>query len=454
MKVSEIIVAGAGHAGLVAAMKIANAGHRVTVYEKNAREACGLDQWDCFAESAMEYADICFPESYRVENNQITFVPLDDDAPSLTMPESRNARTLKVYRKEFLNRLINLCVDAGVEFVFNTTIISPVVLGSRVVGIETNKGVFYADLIIDSCGVDSPIRKKLPEFSMIENEYKPFDVLHTYRATYNNLRDIPQPKYKYNVILKDDGTKGMMWAVTQEDEVDILIARFNSFSNEDFEKSMEVIRSLYTNVGEKLCSGGKVTTIPVRQPLALLVADGYAAVGDSAFMTYAVKGSGIAYSLMAGTILADTVINDKEKLYNCDTLWEYQKRFFKEIGFDACRIAIMKNCLPYLSAQEVSDMFKNGLITSEELEYFANIDFQTAIKTKIIQLVKEKIRVLNGNPEFKAKMLGIVVWLGRFSVVEPYLPNRYNREDARKWATKYNEFFDSIRKPIENQVEN
>lgn len=449
---SEIIVAGAGHAGLVAAMKIASAGHSVTIFERNTREECGLDQWDYFAESAMEYAGIDFPDSYRAENNRITFVPLDDDAPSLTMPENKTGRTLKIYRKEFLNRLISLCINAGVKFVFETKVVSPVVLGSRVVGIETDKGRFYADLIIDSCGVDSPLRKSLPEFTMIENEYKQFDVLHTYRATYENIKENPQPDNKYNVILKDDGTEGMTWAVTEDSEVDILIARFNSFSNDDFEKSMKMIRSLYPHVGERLCSGGEVTTIPVRQPLAVLVADGFAAVGDSAFMTYAVKGSGIAYSIIAGTILAETVINDSECLFNCDTLWDFQKRFFKEIGFDACRIAIMKNCLPYLTAQEVSDMFKNGLITSEGLEYFANIDFQTAIKTKIIQLIKVKIKVLNDNPEFKTKMLGIVVWLGRFSVIEPFLPNKYNREDVKKWATKYNEFFDSIRKPISNQA--
>lgn len=445
---SEIIVAGAGHAGLVAAMKLAGAGHKVTVYEKNARDNCGLDQWDCFDESAMEYADIGFPEFYRAKNNRITFVPLEEDAPSLTMPESRTDRTLSVYRKEFINRIINLCIDSGVEFEFGTEVIAPVVLGSRVVGVETDKGVIYADMVIDSCGAESPLRKKLPDFMMIEKDYKSFDVLLTFRATFENLKDMPQPETEYNVLLKDDGIKGMTWVVTKEDEVDILVARFNSFNDEELAETMIMLRGLYPHIGEKMLSGGAVTPIPVRQPLAVLIADGYAAAGDSAFMTYAVKGSGIAFSLMAGTMLAEAVINDNEGLYNCDTLWEYERRFFKEIGFDACRIAIMKNCLPYITAKEVSDMFRNGLITSEELEYFANIDFTTIMKTKIIQLVKEKIRVLNGDPEFRTKMLGLVVWLGRFSVVEPAFPNKYNREDVRKWAAKYNDFFDSIRKQL------
>ncbi|MCR5041882.1 MAG: NAD(P)-binding protein, partial [Clostridia bacterium] len=39
----KIIVAGAGHGGLVAAAHFAKAGYDVTVYEKNAREDLGYD---------------------------------------------------------------------------------------------------------------------------------------------------------------------------------------------------------------------------------------------------------------------------------------------------------------------------------------------------------------------------------------------------------------------------
>lgn len=443
---SKILVAGAGHGGLVAASKLAAAGHNVTVFEKKLREDCGLDQTDFFDESAMAYAGLDFPDFYKAENNQITFVPLDDDAPSLTMPKSENRSSLRVNRKEFLNRLIDLCIDAGVKFEFGTAIVSVIMLGSRAAGLLTEKGEVYADMIIDACGVDSPVRKNMPAFTLVENGYKKYDVLYTYRACFENIRSAPQPETNYNVLLKDDGTKGMTWAVTCDDEVDVLIARFSAPDENEISNSLEMIRSIYPHIGDRMISGGSVTPIPVRHPLAVLVADGYAAVGDSAFMTYAVKGSGIGYSVMAGKMLADAVIADKEGMFNCETLWEYEKVFFRDIGFDACRIAIMKNCLPYITAKEVSDMFKSGLLTSEELEYFANIDFNSFMKTKIIQLVKQKVRVLNDSPEFRSKMLGLVIWLGRFAVTEPAFPKKYERDDIVKWVQKYNEYFDSIRR--------
>ena len=39
---SKFIVAGAGHGGVVAAMKLARAGHDVTIFEKS-KEGCILD---------------------------------------------------------------------------------------------------------------------------------------------------------------------------------------------------------------------------------------------------------------------------------------------------------------------------------------------------------------------------------------------------------------------------
>ena len=57
-KMSEIIVAGAGHGGLVAAWKLAQLGHKVTVYERHARENLGYDQKDPVDAAYFDYAGI------------------------------------------------------------------------------------------------------------------------------------------------------------------------------------------------------------------------------------------------------------------------------------------------------------------------------------------------------------------------------------------------------------
>ena len=443
---AEIIIAGAGHGGLVAAERLAAAGHSVTVFEKNTKENCGLSQTDFFDASAMEIAGIEVPEKWHAPNNQLTFVPLEDDAPSLTLPRSKNGATLAVDRRELFHFLAGRAEAAGVKFCCGVGIQSPIVLGSRVAGIKTDEGDYYGDLIIDACGVHSPLRSALPDFMHIEKSPAQYDCLHTFRACYAKNPSAPDPEDYYKLFLDSDGTVGFSWVITNADCVDVLIVRFPPITVADVEAELAKLRGWNPHIGTTLVSGGSFTDIPVRQPLAVLVADGYAAVGDSAFMTYAVKGSGIAFAVRAGVMLANAVAADSDCLFTADTLWEYQKAFFKEIGFDACRVAILKNLLPYLTAKELSDLFKKGFITSEELEKISSDGRDSLINSGFISLLREKIKLLGGAPEFTSKIVNIIVWLGKFAVTEPMFPNKYDREDVARWAARYTEVFESFRK--------
>ena len=454
---SEIIVAGAGHGGLTAAIKLAAAGHGVTVYDRQKKGEYYLDQRDSFEAGAMEYAGIEIPESYRAKSNTLTFVPIGDDTPSLTLPPKEGSETLTVERKEFHEYLISLAEKAGAKIVYETEIKAPVVLGSRVAGIQTDKGTFYADLIIDACGMNSPVRSNLPGFTLIEKAPAHFDVLHTYRAYFENIKDAPRPETDYNLYLYNDGEEGLMWLVTGEEYTDALIARFDKTSYSELAPCLHTLSLKNPQMGTKLIRGGYFVDIPVRQPLAVLAADGYAAVGDSAFMTYSLKGSGIAYSLRAGTMLANAVLADENGFFTAETLWEYEKQFFKEIGFSACRIAIAKNFLPFLTAQEADRMFASGLVSTEELEAFSEGRLEAVVKGKFFSTVKSKLQILGEMPELRSKLLTIVSNIGRFAAVEPSFPNKYERADVEKWAEKYNEFFNSVRRNpseeprIENQ---
>ncbi|MBR2731470.1 MAG: tryptophan 7-halogenase [Clostridia bacterium] len=438
---ANILVAGCGHGGVVAAWKLAAAGHAVTVYEKALRGALGHEAQDAFDAASMQYAGIEIPAHYWAENNRLTFIPLDADAPALTMPKVEPSKTLKADRRELIAYLISLAEAAGARFEFGCEITAPIVLGNRIAGFVTADGrQVVGDLVIDACGVHSPLRAQLPGFTMIEREPGPYAVLHAYRAYFRRDTQTRQPATPYNVYLTDDGTVGLSWVVTGETDVDILVARFGAVEAADLLHVMREFHARNPHLTMQQIRGGRTADIPVRQPLAMLVADGYAAVGDAAFMTHALKGSGIAYSLMAGTILAESVLADTSGFYTTETLWEYERRFFREIGFDACRIAIMKNLLPYIKAQEVSDLFRRGLLNSEEVAAFSGIKI-----TKLIALANDKLRMLGEFPAFRTKLRNLIVWLGRFAVLEPSFPNKYTPEDAAKWTERYNEFFDSIR---------
>lgn len=446
---SRIIIAGAGHGGIVAAIKLAAAGHDVTVFEKEDKNSVGLPQSDSVSEEAFKYADIPLPDGFKRAKNRLTFIPLGDDTPPLTLPEPAE-ETIIADRKELINYLLFLAENGGVKTEYGVEVTGPIMLGSRVAGIKTSVGEFYADIIIDACGVNSPIRKALPQFTEVNREIKKFDTLYTYRAYFEKDETAPQPETDYNLYIKDNGTEGFSWAVNCDGKVDVLIGRFSPITTDTLLRKLLYLDEENPQMSKKFL-GGTYGEIPVCQPLAVLVADGYAAVGDSAFMTYAVKGSGIEYAMKAGTMLADAVNTDTLGLFTAETLWDYERRFFREIGFSACRIALIKNILPYITAKDLDDAFKSGLATTEELSEITANKLDSLFSAKGISLIKDKIKLIRENPVLTEVLTDFLKSVGKLTVTETYFPNKYNRKDVAKWAEKYNTFFENIRRKEEHE---
>lgn len=444
---ARIIVAGAGHGGLVTAIKLARIGYDVTLFEKNAKNDMGLPQQDVFEKDTFTYIDLSAPKNITICKNQLTIISSENTTAPLTLPQPEE-EAIVMERKVLIDHLLSLAEKSGVKINYNCPVIEPIILGSRVAGVKTFEGDFYGDIVIDACGVDSPLRNNLPKFMNVNREIKDFDVIYTYRALFEKDLSVPQPETYYDILAKVDGTVGFSWVVTEDDFVDVLICRFSPLTKDEVLGELQKIYEEYPHISKNFIRGGLYLKIPVCQPLGVLVADGYAAVGDSAFMTYAVKGSGISYSMKSGAMLADTISNDTNALYNTETLWEYQRRFFKEIGFTAGRLALLKNLLTYFTAQEINDIFKSGIFTTEDLSQIMTNKLDNFFGATGRALLKDKIRQVRENVILKEKFSNFAVWMGKLAVTETYLPNKYDRKDVQKWVDRYNEFFDSIRKVI------
>ncbi len=437
---SKITVAGAGTGGIVAALKLAQAGHDVTVYEKNKAEDCGYEQKDSFDASAMEFAGIDIPDDFPAPGNEITFYPISEDVAPLKVPSPEGYKNITVERKRLFSYLCSLATQAGVKFKYETEILGPVMIGSRVCGIKTADGNIYSDLVIDSCGMHSPVKKGLPDSFSIEKEAGFQNYLYSYRALFDKKSGEFNEGERYKIYVHSD--TGFTWIITEEDCVDVLIVDFNEISYSKVADELHKMSVRNPQMGMNLLRNGKFAEIPVRQPAAVFVADGYAAVGDSAFMTYAVKGSGIAYSVTAGALLAKTVIDDTEGFYEAETLWNYEKEFFNHIGFDACRLALIKNLFLYFTADEINEIFSKKLVTSQELKNLITGEYQ---KSKLPGIIKDKIKLLGDVPEFRSQLLMIIGWLGKFALLDSFFPAKYSREDAAKWNERYSRFFDGTK---------
>ncbi|MGN0443871.1 MAG: NAD(P)/FAD-dependent oxidoreductase [Acutalibacteraceae bacterium] len=450
----KIIVAGAGHGGIVAAYYLAKEGYDVTVYERGKEGKLGHDQGDSIHLDGFEKSGIPVPEKWYVKRTPIAFCLPGTDLEPLVQADSADAYNVEIDRNALYEHLITLAAEAGAKFVYECEIIAPVILASRVVGIRTSMGDFYGGLIIDACGLDSPLRTQLPESFHIKNGYGKYDVLSAYRAYYKRVEGEETPALRYQVSLVPGEDCGLSWIVTNEDNVDILIGAFDSINQERIDKYLEIYRKENPHMGSELVRGGSVMDIPVRQPLSILVADGYAAIGDSAYMTVPIKGSGIGYSMRAGKMLADCVINDEDGFLNRESLWQYQVDFYKEIGNQAAILAIAKNAFPMLTVDVIDYAFREKIISSEDMELFGNEQglLKVLLSLKISELTGKAKKVVT-NPEIRKLLKSLAKNVTKYLIIDRAFPEEYDSEAIMKWADNYDSFFESIKFKAKDDTE-
>lgn len=159
-----------------------------------------------------------------------------------------------------------------------------------------------------------------------------------------------------------------------------------------------------------------MSTIPVRYPLSKMVGDGYAAIGDAAFMTIPMIGSGIANSLRAGKMLSDVVLSEKKA--DVKTLWRYQYKYFTKIGAGHCMVDKMKRML--LSSDSIGSGDK---ITLSPVQILDKVKKGKSHLPLLLKLVKA---VSDGEKAEKHALS---------------IPFYYDEKAVYKWQTKLDKMF-------------
>ncbi len=435
----KIIVAGLGHGGIAAAALIAKAGFDVTVYEQKSEGTLGYDWTDIFAPNALGIAGMDMPDKDKFEYKEdMTFFN-----PSLTTALRQNVPQdqleIKMERKDIYDHFIKNALKYGVKIVYDCKVEGPIVLGNRVVGIKTEKGDVYGDLIIDSCGMNSPVRSNLPESFGIEKEVARNEKISIYRAFFNKASD-EAVAAKFKVMLFAGGIKGISWIASEEEHTDLLIGRFEDFDMEEVERFSAYLRETNPRLGTELVRGGQFVEIPVRQPLSIMVADGYAAIGDSAFMTVPLIGSGIANSLKAAKVLADTVVADKTQSFSAESLWKYQMGYYKVLGAGLAPLACGKLLLISLTPEEVDYVFEKGIMTADMMTIGADFTGLSSVKLDPKELINQAKEVC-GDPELLKKIIACGVRMGKAIAACAMMPKKWNAKRVQSWAKVYEYVF-------------
>ena len=438
----KIIVAGLGHGGIAAAALLAKNGYDVTVFEKKEQGTLGYDWTDIFAPAALRIAEIPMPprSKYEFKENMTFFSP--NAVRGLEQQVPHDELEIKMERRDIYDHLINHAVNCGVKIEYGCEVISPIVEGKRVVGINTSDGEKYADLVIDACGMNSPVRRNLPDDLGIENEIARKEKITIFRAFYNKATD-EEVDAKFRVMLLEGDRLGVSWVASEEEHTDLLIGRFEEFDLDEVNSFADFLRTKCPRLGKEIVRGGQFVEIPVRHPLSVMVADGYAAIGDSAFMTVPLIGSGIANSLKAAKMLADTVISDSGNTYSAEKLWNYQVKYYRALGVGLAPLECVKFLLLTLKPEELDYCFNTNVLNEYDVTMTANFTSITDIfRLDIPDLAHKGIQVVK-YPALLKKILTCGASIAKVMAACAAMPPVWNEKAVKQWADMYTNAFKS-----------
>lgn len=431
----KILVAGAGHGGLTAAINLAENGYDVTVIEAKEKTSMGHDWHDSMNMSAFDMSGVPRPSKDMYMENKAQSFRNPAGTVTINLPFENKDEGFFIDRKVLIAYLISHAEASGVKFQFGKKILSPLTERNKVKGLKINDGEstqeLYADLVIDAAGLNSPVRKNLPVSCGVQRIIEQKDVYHVFRAYYKNTTgEITNPPVTVNMFHMN--RPGIDWTVTDEEFVDVLIGKFGSagtLTQKEVDETLKKFREDYPFISEEIVRGGQFADIPLTKMLPMLVCDGYAAVGDSAGMTIPLNGSGIVLSMKAGRLLADTVLKAKGD-YTKKELWPYQYEYFQKFGKELILISTLRSFFTYVDASQVDILAEREILTPENMNIYNGFPMTPELLGKILSTVPH---LLNLIPPLFSTFKGYPL----LPLVSNSMPKEYDEERVKAWARLY-----------------
>ncbi len=450
---ARILIVGAGHGGIIAAMILAKHKYDVIIIEKQKEEELGYPWHDDVFKSIFDELGISLDTIHIHPKDCVRFYsPNLKSTIELNLPESR--REIAIHRKDLYRVLIKKAKESGVVFHFEEEVIEPIIQNTIITGIKTTKETYSSDLVIDASGLNSPLKPLLSKALKIPHEIKKGRVFYTYRAYFNVNGEIPK-ETRFNVYFKFNDINGIAWFRYEYGLADILFGSIVPLTQEKINDSIEKMRKIQPTLGTELKHGGFIVQIPISHSPHQIVLDNYACVGDSAFMTMPMMGSGIELAMRAGKSLAEAIVEyDSEKesenkqipRYPIQFLWEkYQVPYFISFGGKMASIDYLKNFMLAAKPSEVDFLFEKQLITASDMERAVGGGGEVEIPFMdlLSRIARGIIRV-----DLLLSLKLNVDAMKNVKKITHAIPKKYDPIAIEKWSKKYNKTLEDM----ENQI--
>ncbi|MCL5430665.1 MAG: NAD(P)/FAD-dependent oxidoreductase [Candidatus Marsarchaeota archaeon] len=397
----DIIVAGAGLSGTLAAAAAARTGLNVLMVDKNKEEEVGKKTnwgWVCGDAVAVDHLnfvskmiDISFdkPELDVKVDGVIAY------SPDLESSFPFDGEGYVLDRPVFERKLRDYAIKSGVHYLPQFDIEGPVIEGNKVTGVfGKDKSMVHkemkAKIVIDALGISTTLRRRLPDNQYVDRVVDIDDVESTGRFIYdfdvvNEDKKYYDPKIAIihlNQIVSPGGY-GWVFPKSQKGRANIgigvqkssLEVRNQKLGKKDNLHSLmdEYIKSNPSLKNPKLYTkdnnGKGYWSVAVRRQMECLVFDGYIGAGDSMAMPNPISAGGIGPALVAGVLAGK---NAARAVHDGDTsmknLWQYNLDFNEAYGYKTAGMEVFRTYLQSLNNEIINYGMKNFLSDQEAID--------------------------------------------------------------------------------------
>jgi flavin-dependent dehydrogenase len=398
----DVVIAGGGISGLTTAASVgyhSKGKARVLVIDRNPESEAGKkthNGWTCGDATSKRSLD------YLAEHIGIRYGPPEIEYPVkgvYVYSPDRKTRVLFEGEGFLLNRKLvprRQVQDArkwGTEFMFNTTaerLLSEDGYITGLSGRESEGSPFSvtAKVVIDATGSSSVLRRFLPIPSRIEKEIDPDDLVGTGRYILEFDPAMESKEYfdpEYCIIHLDQfvAPSGYAWTFPKgRNKVNIglgvsksgLDRRNKRFGLNDNLQSLidkyVVDNPVIKNPRQPQTDADSGNTkgnwqVPVRRHNDCMVANGFAVVGDAAWMPRPIDAGGISPSIYGGTVLGKVVAEAIEAGDTSEAfLWKYNVEYMKTHGYPMASFEVLRRYLQTVTNEQINYGMKHFL--SEE----------------------------------------------------------------------------------------
>jgi len=359
----DILVVGAGTAGMYISWLLAKKGHSVVTIEKDEREKVG------------KRLDVIHFETDRIKNAGIP--PFEVGAPDCIEIREQSTQVTTDFTTEvkiralqtivrltpFLNRMYKVLEADGVKLIFSCKFLELVFDDGKIVGILAEKNgekiEYIARLVVDASGTGAVIRTSLPQDYGIETfKLDPNSVMYVLLQYIKWLN--PEEKHP----LPDTGFQYyLLWFGPCQIKNGAILGVGQPGSYENARKAREEFLGTAHLPPYEIIKEEQGFT-PYRRPPYTLVGDGLLCIGDAAAITYPFSGHGVTATwnlcMIAAEIIESTL--KEEEYISKDRLWDINVKYFRDQGAKFASLLMQLSGILNFSAKEWDYVLKSGLL--------------------------------------------------------------------------------------------